>query len=176
MAEAAAVADPTLTLVKQVDNAATGGTATATDFTLVIRDSTGTVVASGPGGVTAAVPAGTYQLSEDGGPAGYSGGPWTCDGASVSGSSVTLTDSNATCTIVNTARQSALSLRKTVINDDGGTATPADWRLTATGPTTVSVSGGDRFPVPVAVGTYTLSESGPPVTPPERGIAAANLW
>jgi len=56
----------------------------------------------------------------------------------------------------------SLTLVKKVINDDGGTAVPADWTLTATGPTGFSgagpnVSSGEDF----AAGTYNLSESGP---------------
>ncbi len=58
----------------------------------------------------------------------------------------------------------SLTLVKKVINDDGGTAVPANWTLTAAGPTGFSgpgpnVSSGDGF----AAGTYNLSESGGPV-------------
>ena len=56
-----------------------------------------------------------------------------------------------------------LTLVKTVTNDDGGTAGPEDWTLTATGPTT-EISRPDRRPAvtatPVDSGTYTLERVG----------------
>jgi len=56
----------------------------------------------------------------------------------------------------------SLTLVKKVVNDDGGTAVPADWTLAAAGPTGFSgagpnVSSGAGF----VAGTYDLSESGP---------------
>ena len=45
---------------------------------------------------------------------------------------------NVTCTITNTAPAARLTLVKTVTNDSGGTAVPANWTLTAAGPTTGS--------------------------------------
>ena len=69
---------------------------------------------------------------------------------------------DVTCTITNTAQQPHLTLVKTVTNDNGGTAVPTDWTLTANGPTT-GVSGpvGDAAVTnaPVHVGDYTLSET-----------------
>ena len=70
-----------------------------------------------------------------------------------------------TCTITNTAVAPQLTLVKQVDNGTtGGTATPANWTLAAAGPTPLSgVSGTPAVTaVPVAVGTYTLSESGGP--------------
>ena len=72
---------------------------------------------------------------------------------------------NVTCTITNTAVAPQLTLVKQVDNGTtGGTATPANWTLAAAGPTPFSgVSGTPAVTaVPVAVGTYTLSESGGP--------------
>ena len=72
---------------------------------------------------------------------------------------------DVTCTIHNTAQQPHLTLIKTVTNDDGGTAEPTDWTLTADGPTT-GISGpvddAAVTDVPVAIGDYDLSESGGP--------------
>jgi hypothetical protein len=68
----------------------------------------------------------------------------------------------ATCTITNDDIAPALHLRKTVTNDNGGTALPTAWTLSATGPTPLSgtspVDSGAAF----LPGTYTLSESGGP--------------
>lgn len=67
-----------------------------------------------------------------------------------------------TCTYTNTPK-ALLTLAKVVVNDQGATATAADWTLSATGPGTISgVSGaGSVTSVPVTVGSYTLAESGP---------------
>ncbi len=57
-----------------------------------------------------------------------------------------------------------LTIEKTVIKDNAGTATDTDWTLTATdGTTTISGVEGDAAitTATVAAGTYTLSESGP---------------
>ena len=114
----------------------------------------------------AAVNAGTYTLSESGGPAGYTASAWSCTGATATGSSVPVpSGGNVTCTITNTAVAPQLTLVKQVDNGTtGGTATPANWTLAAAGPTPLSgVSGTPAVTaVPVAVGTYTLSESGGP--------------
>ena len=45
---------------------------------------------------------------------------------------------HATCTITNDDQPATLTLVKTVTNDNGGTAVPTDWTLTATGPTPIS--------------------------------------
>lgn len=65
------------------------------------------------------------------------------------------------CTTVTS--NTSLTLVKKVINDDGGSAIPANWTLTASGPTGFSgagpsVSSGEGF----AAGTYNLSEGGGP--------------
>ncbi|MET0829113.1 MAG: collagen-binding domain-containing protein, partial [Microbacterium sp.] len=57
-----------------------------------------------------------------------------------------------------------LTLEKVVVND-GGTAVPADWTLTATGPATITGAGNSAAVTEqtVPAGDYTLSESnGPP--------------
>lgn len=61
-----------------------------------------------------------------------------------------------------TSLDSSLTLKKVVINDNGGSASASDWTLTASGTTGFSgsgpsVSSGTGF----AAGTYDLSESGP---------------
>jgi hypothetical protein len=89
---------PSLTLVKEVIND-NGGTAVPGDWTLTAQD----YDASSPD-------AGTYNLSESGGPAGYTQTSLTCDNSTGQVTSVTLAlGENVTCTFVN----------------DDGKATPA---------------------------------------------------
>lgn len=144
----------TITLIKNVINN-NGGTAGANDFGLTIG---GTAVTSGQ---TLTLPTGSYAINEAG-LSGYAfvsitgtGCPAALDGT------VSLTNSaNITCTITNDDIAPSLTLVKTVTNDNGGTAQPTDWILTATGPTSISGAGGVTSGTTFKAGTYTLSESG----------------
>ncbi|MBO0899434.1 hypothetical protein J1G43_05595 [Cellulomonas sp. zg-ZUI22] len=163
-----------LTLRKVVDVGTTGATQTPADWTLTAtpQDIEGQDPVSGDGadGVTAVeVFAGTYALSEST-VAGFTAGTWGCvdaDGGTVAvdGGAVTIgSGTDVTCTITNTAQPSTLTLVKQVVNDEGGTAAATDWTLTAAGPTTglTGVTGDAAITAaPVAIGTYTLNESGP---------------
>ncbi|PZE66384.1 hypothetical protein DEI83_07135 [Curtobacterium sp. MCBD17_021] len=157
----------TLTLTKQV----AGGDAAPSDWTLT---ATGATTISGPSGSAAVtdqtVPAGDYTLSESDGPDGYTAGDWTCSGAEVSDDVVSVQDGDrVVCTIVNTAvvpppgggGDGTLTLVKQVV---GGDAVPADWTLTATGPTSISGPSGSAAVTgqPVGTGDYLLAESGGP--------------
>ena len=65
----------------------------------------------------------------------------------MTGSTVTLASAeSATCTITNDDVAADVDVGEEVVNDDGGTAVPTDWTLTATGPTPIGVTGpsGDR--------------------------------
>ena len=117
---------------------------------------------------TAAVSAGTYTLSESDGPAGYTAGAWSCTGGDahrVDSRRPARTASTSPARSTTTTSRRTLTLVKTVTNDNGGTALPTDWTLTAAGPDADL----RRRPAPPAVtnaavnaGTYTLSESGGP--------------
>lgn len=140
---------PTLTLVKAVINAR-GGTAIATDWTLVAQ---GPVTISGVTGsatvTNASVEPGSYALSETGGRAVYDASPWTCSidgGAAVAGASVTLSyGQRAVCSITNSDREApAIALIKQAIrpltdtNGDGVAGSLGDvisyiFRVTNTG-------------------------------------------
>ncbi|NCT70935.1 MAG: DUF11 domain-containing protein [Xanthomonadaceae bacterium] len=67
------------------------------------------------------------------------------------------------CTFTN-ARQTQLTLIKTVTNDGGGTQPATAWTLSATGPTPISGATGTAAVTnaPVSPGTYSLSESALP--------------
>jgi uncharacterized repeat protein (TIGR01451 family) len=92
-----------LTLAKTVDNTG-GGTALATAWTLTATGPTTISGHTGDAAITnAAVDAGTYTLSESGGPAGYMAGSWSCTGGTLTGSSLVLAaDATASCSITNT--------------------------------------------------------------------------
>lgn len=113
--------DTKLTLVKQLIND-NSGAATASDWTLNAAGPTpisgkGPSVSSGDG-----FAAGTYSLSETGGPFGYSSSDWVCVGGTQNNSdTITLAmDEIATCTITNDDIAPTLKVVKTIINDHGG--------------------------------------------------------
>jgi large repetitive protein len=97
---------PTLTLVKQVHNL-NGGTAAASDWTLRAAGPVTIAGATGTDAVTrASIRAGTYTLSEAGGPSDYTASAWSCRGATVSGDMVEVPlGANVVCLIVNTDPQ-----------------------------------------------------------------------
>ncbi|NMM35362.1 MAG: hypothetical protein HHJ13_15480 [Phycicoccus sp.] len=155
-----------LTLVKAVVNTH-GGTAANTAWTLT---ATGPITISGhttDSSVTsAAVSAGTYVLSEAG-PGGYVG-TWSCVGGTFTGpDQVALAlGQDATCTVNNVAQPAHLTLVKSVVNTQGGSALNTAWTLTATGPTTITgITGADAVTAAaVSAGAYTLSESDGPAS------------
>jgi hypothetical protein len=171
--------DPaTLTLVKQVVND-NGGTAGAADFTLAAAaqgdgDDTRNFTSATSDPVSNPVFAGVvYDLSESG-PAGYAAGEWSCETTNPLpavaqlvqvGSTVELAlGEHVTCTIINDDVAPLLQLRKVVINDNGGTATTADFALSATGTIAGnSISGASPIDsgATLQADTWTLSESGP---------------
>src|SRR5207245_5690989 len=125
---------PHLTLQKNVVND-NGGTATAPQWTLSASAGGDPNNFSGAGptqshNVTAGV---AYTLAESG-PANYTASAWSCNGGSQNGSAITLSaGQDVTCTITNNDNAPALHLRKTVTNDNGGTALATARTLTATG-------------------------------------------
>ena len=110
--------------------------------------------------------AGTYTLSESGGPAGYTAGAWSCTGGgTLTGASLVLgLGQSATCTINNNDEPATLTLVKTVTNDNGGTAIPTQWTSRRSDRRAISGTTGSAAVTnaPVNAGTYTLSESGGP--------------
>ncbi len=166
---------PTLTLVKKVNNTS-GGSAQPEDW--ILDADSGDVRVTGRTGTPAvsevAVPVGTYELTESGGPAGYTAAGWSCEGASGSdtASVVLALGDEATCTVTNTDQPATLTLRKVVDPSASGSGrAPADWSVTATpdgisGQDPVSGNGdpdtaGGVQAVSVFAGSYDLRESGP---------------
>ena len=99
----------------------------------------------------------------------FPAGSVTPDGTVVNTATVTSPGTNcpegstdADCTDVHPLPIiSLLTLVKVVINDNGGTAQPSDWTLTADGPTRISGVTGDASitDAPVSPGLYTVSET-----------------
>src|SRR6185369_13040526 len=130
---------PSLTLNKIVTND-NGGTAVESAWTLTANGGAAGSL-SGPGAAgnadvvsAATFKAGTYALSESGGPAGYTASSWSCvknGGGPVTGASITLAlGDTARCTITNNDSGPRLTLNKIVVNDNGGTAAASAWTLT----------------------------------------------
>jgi len=145
-----------LTVIKEVitDN---GGTATAANFTMNVN-STNSPQINIPGnatGTTVSINAGPYSVTEDA-VAGYNQTNTTagCTGTAELGQ-------NYVCTITNDDQEPSLTLVKAVTNDNGGTAIPANFELSATGPTGFSGNGTISNGVSFDAGTYDLSELGP---------------
>ncbi len=115
---------------------------------------------------------GSYSVTE-GAVAGYSVTAINCV-ETTSNSSVNLGNrvasitldagESVTCTFVNTLQQGHLTLQKTVVNDNGGTALDTAWTLSASGPTPISGAEGNTAVTNAAVnaGSYDLSESAGP--------------
>ena len=130
---------------------------------------------SGPGGIAPTkVQPGHYALSESGTATGYTNGTsYSCsvNGApgvpvALGGDLMLLAGDAAVCTIVNTAVAPKLTLVKTLVNDNGGTATVGQWTLSATTPGGPDLSGATATAAvtsaPIKAGAvYTLGETGP---------------
>ena len=145
---------PKLHLRKVVMND-NGGTATVADFTLT-ADGTGSNDLSGTSPVDsgAGLQADTWALSETS-VAGYTASAWSCVGGTQNGSNITVgIGGEATCTVTNDDQAASITVYKTVVNDNGGTAQPDDFNLTLEG---TPVSSG--VTVNVAPGTYTAGET-----------------
>lgn len=149
-------------IVKKVVINDDGGTKSAGDFTMTVSGNSAQVpnFAGDSNGTTVGLNEGFYsvdELTDNGYAKTFSG---DCSGTISIGE-------EKTCTITNDDVAPTLTLRKTVINDNGGTAEAADWTLTATpesqGPSTISGNGQNGVVNQNAVAheTYSLSEAGP---------------
>lgn len=146
-----------LTLVKEVINDNSGGASPA-DWTLMASGPT-PLSGSGPTVFSdASFEAGTYDLSESGGPAGYSASAWICvGGTQINTSRIKVAVGEfATCTIKNDDIAPTLKVFKTVINDNGGTVfNPNDFGLRVDG-NIVAHNATNAF----NTGSYIVSEDG----------------
>ncbi len=148
-----------LTIIKHVINN-NGGTAVASDFTL---DSGGTNdspdnFAGSESGTEVTLDAGNYAVTESG-PSGYT----RSDSADCSGT-IAIGQSK-TCTVTNDDQPGKLTIIKHVINDNGGTATAANFTLDSggAGDTPDNFAGAEDpgTEVTLDAGAYNVTESGP---------------
>ncbi len=159
-----------LTVIKHVVNDS-GGTAVASDWSMHIKSGGSDVSGSPfPGGespgTSRGVDPGTYDVSESGGPSGYSASfSGDCD---ANGNVTIALGQSKTCTVTNDDVAPYLTVIKHVVNDNGGTAVASDWSMHITsGGTDVS---GSPFPgaespgstKTVNAGTLVVSESDGP--------------
>ena len=149
---------PELTVIKTVIND-NGGTAVASDFTMNVT-ATNPSLASFPGnaaGTTITLDAGAYSLAETG-PAGYA------ESQSVDCSGTIAIGQSLTCTITNDDIPPELTVIKTVINDNGGTAVSGDFTMSVTGtnPSLASFAGNAAgTTISLDAGDYSVAETGP---------------
>ena len=156
---------PATLIVKKVVLNDNGGTAEAADFSFSVNG--GEATAFNTDGTDTLKGKNTFQLATG----VYSVSETKADGYSVSYdgcSEVAVANGETkTCTITNEAIAPKLTLVKAVANDDGGTAEPTAWTLTAKAADVTAMSGvsGSQAvtEVPVKAGVaYTLGESGGP--------------
>jgi len=156
--ESAHAAAPQLNVTKIVIND-NGGTAISSDF-LMLVDGTNVNPFVFPGdssGTIVTLDAGLYNVTENG-LAGYSG-TFSADCVG------TINDNETkTCIVTNDDIQPTLTVIKTVINDNGGTAIPSDFTMNVTGtdvsPSLFSGSSSGTL-VTLDTGSYDVTETGP---------------
>ena len=150
---------PATLIVKKVVVNDDGGTATADDFSFQVNGGSAIAFeADGQNDLT--VGAGTYNVVEPA-VAGYT---TTYQGCS---NIVIPLAGTATCTITNNDQAATLTVIKTVVNDNGGTAAASAFTMTING---VIASGGNSFPGAAAgvtrsittFGSYGVTESSVP--------------
>jgi hypothetical protein len=149
-----------LIVIKHVINN-NGGTATAADFTLDsggANDTPDNFAGAESPGTEVTLDAGSYNVSETG-PSGYTASYSAyCSGTIANGQT-------KTCTVTNDDQPAKLIVIKHVINDNGGTATAADFSLDSGGANDTP----DNFPgaespgteVTLDAGSYNVTETGP---------------
>jgi hypothetical protein len=158
-----------LIVIKHVVND-NGGTATAGDFTMTVTGgspSPGSFAgAESPGVEVTLTPNTAYDVTES----SVSGYTNTGESSGCHSTTGIAPGGTATCTITNNDQAATLKVIKHVINDNGGTATAANWSIhVQTGDPLAEVTGspqaGAEAPgtsYSVAPGTYTVSETGGP--------------
>ena len=149
-----------LTVIKHVIND-NGGTAVAADFTLDsggANDTPDNFPGAESPGTEVTLDAGAYNVTESG-PTGYTASfSANCSGTIANGES-------KTCTVTNDDKPAKLIVIKHVVNDNGGTATAANFTLDSGGGNDTP----DNFPgaespgtqVTLDAGSYNVTESGP---------------
>src|SRR5439155_489223 len=152
---------PRLVVIKHVVNA-NGGTKAAGDFSLSVTGSSPSPAsfagAESPG-TDVALNAGSYSVGETG-PAGYA------SSFSADCSSAIAIGETKSCTVTNNDIQPILHVIKHVVNDNGGTAAAADFKMSTGGAAASPADGFDGAESPgttvhLNAGSYNVTETGP---------------
>jgi len=140
-------------IVKKVVTNNDGGTATCGNFGFQVNGSTATPFEADCQNEISVDTTVSYTVTEPA-VAGYAASYSNCTSVQVP------PGGSATCTITNDDLPPSLRLVKSVTNNSGGTATPSQWQLTATGASGFTDAGNSTTFHAVAAGVqYTLSES-----------------
>lgn len=150
----------TLRVIKFVhsDN---GGTAVPSSFNLHVKtggvDVSGSPAAGSATGTVYTLPVGTYAVSEDTPPAGYTQAGFSGD-CDASGSVTVVAGDEKTCTITNDDQPGTLIVKKVVTNDNGGTKTAVDFSFSVNGGSAVPFEADGQNDLTVNPGTYSVTE------------------
>jgi Prealbumin-like fold domain len=159
----------TLTVIKHVVND-NGGTNVAADWSIHVKSGVTDVTGSPQAGAESpgteyTLDAGTYTVSETGGPSGYAFDGFTGDCANPSGDVTLANGESKTCTLTNNDVAPQLIVIKHVINDNGGTAVASDFTLDSGGandtPDNFAGAEAPGTTVTLDAGGYDVSETGP---------------
>jgi uncharacterized repeat protein (TIGR01451 family) len=159
---------PTIKVVKHVVND-NGGTASASNWQLHLADGgtdvTGSPQAGSEAGDTYTVAAGSFAVSETGGPAGYAASfSGDCNAA---GNVAVGIGESKTCTLTNDDIAPRLKVVKHVVNKGGSAAQASDFQMdvTATDPSQAHFPGNEQgVTITLDAGAYSVDESGGPTT------------
>jgi Prealbumin-like fold domain len=161
---------PTLTVIKHVVND-NGGSATADQWSMHVKQSGSDVSGESPfagdeSGTQRTLAVGSFNVSETGGPSGYS--PSISGDCAANGDVTLALAQNKTCTITNDDIAPKLTVIKHVVNDNGGTGTAGQFTMhvkqsgsdvSGKSPFAGSESGTQRT---LDAGSYVVSESDGP--------------
>ncbi|RNF82024.1 galactose oxidase-like domain-containing protein [Montanilutibacter psychrotolerans] len=142
----------TLTVRKVVVNN-DGGSKLASDFTFSVNGAA-PVAFESDGSNALSVPAGTYTVTEPA-VAGYSASLSGCSGI------VLAAGGSTTCTITNNdqpVQPATLTVRKVVVNNDGGSKLASDFTFSVNGAAPVAFESDGSNALSVPAGTYTVTE------------------
>ena len=158
----------TLRVVKTVTND-NGGTLGPDDFKLHVKDGATDVAGSPDVGKVYTLPTGTYGVSEDKVDGyeltGFSGDCVEDANDSSTASVTVLAKQEVVCTLTNDDVAPELTVKKVVVNDDGGTAAPSAFTMNVTGSSVSDASfPGDAAGTPVTLdaGAYSVDEAAAP--------------
>ncbi|OGY18605.1 MAG: hypothetical protein A2900_02890 [Candidatus Chisholmbacteria bacterium RIFCSPLOWO2_01_FULL_50_28] len=158
--DTAVIQQGTLRVIKSVVND-DGGQTSSSAFTLHVKsggvDISGSPQAGSSTGTVYTLTGGTYAVSEDTLPPGYtfSGFSGNCDSQ---GNVTVVAGQEVTCTLTNDDQPGILIVKKVVTNDNGGTLEAEDFSFQVNGGGAVPFEADGQNDLTVDAGTYTITE------------------